>query len=125
MPDLPNKIKWHPAFYGAAELELQENINELEIIPELCTVLDNAIAFLSISQRQLLLCYPLKDPSSKLEILYTLMSSYNSLHEAFIRISTGYHQCLSPSSSMTFIECLLYVGHQVSTRYMLSYFESK
>ena len=34
MPDLPNKIKWHPAFYGAAELELQENINELEIIPE-------------------------------------------------------------------------------------------
>lgn len=54
---------------------------KLEIIPELCTVLDNAIAFLSISQRQLLLRYPLKDTSSKLEILYTLMSSYNSLHD--------------------------------------------
>ena len=34
MPDSPDDIMWHPAFYGAAELELQENINELEIIPE-------------------------------------------------------------------------------------------
>ena len=34
MPDSPEKIKWHPAFYAAAELELKTNINELQFIPE-------------------------------------------------------------------------------------------
>ena len=34
MADSPDKIQWHPAFYAAAGLELQENINELELIPE-------------------------------------------------------------------------------------------
>lgn len=34
MPDSPDKIKWHPAFYAATELELHEDINNLEIIPE-------------------------------------------------------------------------------------------
>ena len=34
MQDSPEKIKWHPAFYAAAELELKTNINELQFIPE-------------------------------------------------------------------------------------------
>ena len=34
MADSPDKIQWHPAFYAAAGLELQENIDELELIPE-------------------------------------------------------------------------------------------
>ena len=28
------KIQWHPAFYAAAELELKENIEELDLISE-------------------------------------------------------------------------------------------
>jgi hypothetical protein len=34
MPDSPDKIQWHPAFYAAAGLELHENIEELEFKPE-------------------------------------------------------------------------------------------
>lgn len=34
MPDSPDNIQWHPAFCAAAGLELQENIDELELIPE-------------------------------------------------------------------------------------------
>ncbi len=34
MTDSPDKIQWHPAFYAAAGLELQANIEELELIPE-------------------------------------------------------------------------------------------
>jgi hypothetical protein len=32
--DSPDKIQWHPAFCATTELELQENIEELELIPE-------------------------------------------------------------------------------------------
>lgn len=34
MTDSPDKIQWHPAFYAATGLELQENMEELELIPE-------------------------------------------------------------------------------------------
>ena len=34
MGDAPDKIKWHPAFYAATELELQENIEQLELKTE-------------------------------------------------------------------------------------------
>ena len=34
MGDSPDKIKWHPAFYAATELELQENIEQLEFKTE-------------------------------------------------------------------------------------------
>ncbi len=34
MSDTPDKLQWHPAFYAAAELELSEDIEQLEIIPE-------------------------------------------------------------------------------------------
>lgn len=34
MTDSPDKIMWHPAFYAATELELHEDINHLEFIPE-------------------------------------------------------------------------------------------
>lgn len=34
MPDSPEKIQWHPAFCAAAGLELQENIDEIQLIPE-------------------------------------------------------------------------------------------
>ena len=34
MGDTPDKIKWHPAFYAATELELQENIEQLEFKTE-------------------------------------------------------------------------------------------
>lgn len=34
MGDTPNKIKWHPAFYAATELELQANIEQLELKTE-------------------------------------------------------------------------------------------
>jgi hypothetical protein len=34
MLDTPDEIQWHPAFYAAAILELQENIEELELMPE-------------------------------------------------------------------------------------------
>ena len=32
--DKAQKIQWHPAFYAAAELELKENIEELDLISE-------------------------------------------------------------------------------------------
>ena len=32
--DNAKKIQWHPAFYAAAELELKENIEELDLISE-------------------------------------------------------------------------------------------
>jgi hypothetical protein len=32
--DSPDEIQWHPAFYAAAGLELQENLEDLEFIPE-------------------------------------------------------------------------------------------
>ena len=32
--DKAKKIQWHPAFYAAAELELKENIEELDLISE-------------------------------------------------------------------------------------------
>ena len=28
MPDSPDKIQWHPAFYAATELELRDDIEE-------------------------------------------------------------------------------------------------
>lgn len=34
MADSPEKLQWHPAFYAATGLELQENIEELDLIPE-------------------------------------------------------------------------------------------
>lgn len=34
LADTPNKIQWHPAFYAAAELELHENIEQLELKTE-------------------------------------------------------------------------------------------
>lgn len=34
MADKAKKIQWHPAFYAAAELELKENIEELDLISE-------------------------------------------------------------------------------------------
>lgn len=34
MTDSPDKIQWHPAFCAAAGLELHENIDALELIPE-------------------------------------------------------------------------------------------
>lgn len=34
MPDTPDKIQWHPAFYAAAGLELQEDMDNLELISE-------------------------------------------------------------------------------------------
>ena len=34
--DNAKKIQWHPAFYAAAELELKENIEELDLISEPC-----------------------------------------------------------------------------------------
>ena len=34
MIDSPNKIQWHPAFYAAAGLEFQEDIERLELKPE-------------------------------------------------------------------------------------------
>jgi hypothetical protein len=34
MSDSPDEIQWHPAFFAAAGLELQENMEELEFIPE-------------------------------------------------------------------------------------------
>lgn len=34
MTDSPDKIQWHPAFYAAAGLELRENREELDLIPE-------------------------------------------------------------------------------------------
>ena len=34
MTKTPDKIQWHPAFYAAAELELKEDIEELELISE-------------------------------------------------------------------------------------------
>ena len=29
--EMPEKIQWHPAFYAATELELQEDIEQLEL----------------------------------------------------------------------------------------------
>lgn len=34
MGDTPDKIQWHPVFYAATELELQENLEQLEIKTE-------------------------------------------------------------------------------------------
>lgn len=34
LTDSPDKIQWHPAFYAAAGLELRENREELDLIPE-------------------------------------------------------------------------------------------
>ena len=34
MAETPDKIQWHPAFYAAAELEMKEDIEELELISE-------------------------------------------------------------------------------------------
>jgi hypothetical protein len=34
LSDSPDDIQWHPAFYAAAGIELKENIEELELIPE-------------------------------------------------------------------------------------------
>jgi hypothetical protein len=34
MADSPDEIQWHPAFYAAAGLELQENLEDLEFTPE-------------------------------------------------------------------------------------------
>jgi hypothetical protein len=34
LQDSPDDIQWHPAFYAAAGIELKENIEELELIPE-------------------------------------------------------------------------------------------
>jgi hypothetical protein len=34
LPDSPDEIQWHPAFYAAAGLELKENIEELEFVQE-------------------------------------------------------------------------------------------
>jgi hypothetical protein len=34
LSDSPDEIQWHPAFYAATGLELQENIEELEFKPE-------------------------------------------------------------------------------------------
>ena len=31
MGEMPEKIQWHPAFYAATELELQEDIEQLEL----------------------------------------------------------------------------------------------
>jgi hypothetical protein len=30
----PDEIQWHPAFYAATGLELQENLEDLEFTPE-------------------------------------------------------------------------------------------
>ena len=32
--EMPEKIQWHPAFYAATELELQEDIEQLEFTRE-------------------------------------------------------------------------------------------
>ena len=34
MGEMPEKIQWHPAFYAATELELQEDIEQLEFTRE-------------------------------------------------------------------------------------------
>jgi hypothetical protein len=34
MADSPDEIQWHPAFYAATGLELQENLEDLEFTPE-------------------------------------------------------------------------------------------
>jgi hypothetical protein len=34
MADSPDEIQWHPAFYAAAGIELQENLEDLEFTPE-------------------------------------------------------------------------------------------
>jgi hypothetical protein len=34
MTDSPDEIQWHPAFYAATGLELQENLEDLEFTPE-------------------------------------------------------------------------------------------
>lgn len=34
MAETPDKIQWHPAFYAAAEWELKEDIEKLELISE-------------------------------------------------------------------------------------------
>jgi hypothetical protein len=34
MTDTPDEIQWHPAFYAAAGIELQENMDDLEFTPE-------------------------------------------------------------------------------------------
>ena len=87
MPDSPEKIKWHPAFYAAAELELKTNINELQFIPEYSLSKEPIIIDLLIMKNKE------KQTSINNEIGH-IMKTYNIIEYKSDRID-GYKQTIA------------------------------